>query len=56
MTLEDISILFGDPVELSFEQALHKAETQTTEFPNKKAYAQQLEARDEAAEVHEVKV
>lgn len=24
MTLEDISILFGDPVELSFEQALHR--------------------------------
>lgn len=24
MTLEDISVLFGDPVELSFEQALHK--------------------------------
>lgn len=23
MTLEDISVLFGDPVELSFEQALH---------------------------------
>lgn len=22
MTLEDISVLFGDPVELSFEQAL----------------------------------
>lgn len=26
MTLEDISILFGDPVELSFEQALSKQE------------------------------
>jgi hypothetical protein len=26
MTLEDISVLFGDPVELSFEQALHKEE------------------------------
>ena len=26
MTLEDISILFGDPVELSFEQALNKQE------------------------------
>ena len=26
MTLEDISVLFGDPVELSFEQALHKQE------------------------------
>lgn len=25
MTLEDISVLFGDPVELSFEQALSKA-------------------------------
>ncbi|KPI40239.1 Quinate permease [Cyphellophora attinorum] len=24
MTLEDISVVFGDPVELSFEQALHK--------------------------------
>ena len=24
MTLEDISVLFGDPVELSFEQALNK--------------------------------
>ena len=24
MTLEDISVLFGDPVELSFEQALSK--------------------------------
>lgn len=24
MTLEDISVLFGDPVELSFEQALAK--------------------------------
>ena len=24
MTLEDISVLFGDPVELSFEQALDK--------------------------------
>jgi hypothetical protein len=24
MTLEDISIVFGDPVELSFEQALGK--------------------------------
>lgn len=24
MTLEDISILFGDPVELSFEQALQR--------------------------------
>lgn len=23
MTLEDLSVLFGDPVELSFEQALH---------------------------------
>ena len=26
MTLEDISVLFGDPVELSFEQALHSEE------------------------------
>jgi hypothetical protein len=26
MTLEDISVLFGDPVELSFEQALSKQE------------------------------
>ena len=26
MTLEDISVLFGDPVELSFEQALKKQE------------------------------
>lgn len=25
-TLEDISVLFGDPVELSFEQALSKAQ------------------------------
>jgi len=24
MTLEDISILFGDPVEISFEQAMNK--------------------------------
>lgn len=24
MTLEDISVLFGDPVELSFEQALSR--------------------------------
>lgn len=24
MTLEDISVLFGDPVELSFEQAMSK--------------------------------
>lgn len=24
MTLEDISVVFGDPVELSFEQALSK--------------------------------
>jgi hypothetical protein len=24
MTLEDISVVFGDPVELSFEQALHR--------------------------------
>jgi hypothetical protein len=24
MTLEDISVVFGDPVELSFEQALGK--------------------------------
>lgn len=24
MTLEDISVLFGDPVELSFEQAMGK--------------------------------
>lgn len=24
MTLEDISVLFGDPVELSFEQALNR--------------------------------
>lgn len=24
MTLEDISVLFGDPVELSFEQAMVK--------------------------------
>lgn len=27
MTLEDISILFGDPVELSFEQALQREQT-----------------------------
>jgi hypothetical protein len=34
MTLEDISVLFGDPVELSFEQALskqeHRGEHETT--------------------------
>lgn len=29
MTLEDISVLFGDPVELSFEQALKKQEERT---------------------------
>lgn len=29
MTLEDISVLFGDPVELSFEQALNKEEALT---------------------------
>ena len=27
MTLEDISVLFGDPVELSFEQALDKEQS-----------------------------
>lgn len=27
MTLEDISVLFGDPVELSFEQALQREQT-----------------------------
>lgn len=27
MTLEDISVLFGDPVELSFEQALSQEHT-----------------------------
>lgn len=26
MTLEDISVLFGDPVELSFEQALSRGQ------------------------------
>ena len=28
MTLEDISVLFGDPVEISFEQALSKQHDQ----------------------------
>lgn len=32
MTLEDISILFGDPVELSFEQALSKQEHKEESF------------------------
>ena len=32
MTLEDISVLFGDPVELSFEQALSKQERKDGEY------------------------
>ena len=32
MTLEDISVLFGDPVELSFEQALDKEEQEGLEI------------------------
>lgn len=31
MTLEDISVLFGDPVELSFEQAMSKQDGGETE-------------------------
>lgn len=31
MTLEDISVLFGDPVELSFEQALNEEENRGVE-------------------------
>lgn len=31
MTLEDISVLFGDPVELSFEQAMSKQNDGTAE-------------------------
>ncbi len=34
MTLEDISVLFGDPVELSFEQALNKEEHDGSEMEN----------------------
>ena len=36
MTLEDISVLFGDPVELSFEQALHKEGTRGRRRPRTK--------------------
>jgi hypothetical protein len=49
MTLEDISVVFGDPVELSFEQALHKEssaagvlDTEGTE--NEKTNSAHLEA------------
>lgn len=35
MTLEDISVLFGDPVELSFEQALGKEIGYSHEAENK---------------------
>ena len=44
MTLEDISILFGDPVELSFEQALNKQEQRD------EIYQESLEVKEEASE------
>ena len=44
MTLEDISILFGDPVELSFEQALNKQEHRD------EIYHGPLEAKEEGSE------
>jgi hypothetical protein len=44
MTLEDISVLFGDPVELSFEQALNKQEQRD------EMYNGSLEAKEEASE------
>ena len=44
MTLEDISVLFGDPVELSFEQALRKQERKGGE------YETPLEAKEDTSE------
>lgn len=44
MTLEDISILFGDPVELSFEQALSKQEHRD------EAHEDPAEVKEEASE------
>ena len=54
MTLEDISVLFGDPVELSFEQALHKEGTKGVEGQGSKDAVQQVEYEG-AANVEEVK-
>ena len=54
MTLEDISVLFGDPVELSFEQALHKEGTKGVEGQESKDGVQQVEYEG-AANVEEVK-
>ena len=50
MTLEDISVLFGDPVELSFEQALSKqAHRQQMDVPPdevKAGFAEQVESKN----------
>ena len=49
MTLEDISILFGDPVELSFEQALSKQENRDQDlvpFQESQKAPERMEHRD----------
>lgn len=54
MTLEGISVLFGDPVELSFEQALHQEDTEIVEGQDAKIGIQQVQF-GEAVIIEEVK-
>lgn len=53
MTLEDISVLFGDPVELSFEQALSKETHDEGEgenvAPREKLQADRVETIEDSA-------
>jgi hypothetical protein len=49
MTLEDIGALFGEPVELSFEQALKKEGVNIEHEDEEKAKAEQLESISSAA-------
>ena len=54
MRLEDISVLFGDPVELSLEQALHQENTKSVGRQDLKIGLQQVHF-GEAVMTEEVK-
>ena len=54
MTLEDISVLFGDPVELSFEQALsHEQSSKVDDFHLSKEHRLDEEIKTFAQHDHE---